>query len=287
MLKIRTAALGLVGLLGCPVLAVAEPITAPVPFVPHRAIYQLEIGRSSAGSGVTDVNGRIVYELTGSACEGFTQNMRFVTVTTSSEGSSQTTDLRTSSWEGVPAKTLRFSSSTYFNDQLSEQARGTAERKGLADVPSVDLAKPEKKTFDLGQQVYFPMQHSAAVIDAARAGKTHLAADLYDGSEKGAKVYATSAIIGQRVAPGANKSLADLKGGEALDQVPSWPVSMSYFSQGNTSHKDELPLYEMSYRFHENGVTSEIVLDYGEYAMKGKLKELVMLEPTSCAPTTP
>ncbi len=287
MLNLRTTVAGLTGLLMSTVAAGAEVVTAPVTFVPHRAIYQLEIDRTSAGSGVSDVNGRIVYELTGSACEGFTQNMRFVTVTSNSEGGSQTTDLRTSSWEGVPAKKLRFSSSTYLNDQLTEQARGTALRNGLSDVPSVDLAKPEKKTFELGSQVYFPMQHSTALVDAARAGKSHFTADLYDGSEQGAKVYSTSAIIGERVAPGVRKSLAGLKGGEALDQVPSWPVSISYFAKGNTAHKDELPLYEMSYRFHENGVTSEIVLDYGEYAMKGKLKELVMLEPTPCSPVAP
>jgi EipB-like len=286
MLKMRTAALALVGTALSTAAAAAE-VPLPVSFVPHRAIYQLEIDRTTAGSGVTDVNGRIVYELTGSACEGFTQNMRFVTVTSNSEGSSQTTDLRTSSWEGVPSKKLRFNSSTYYNDQLTEQARGSAERKGISEVPSVDLAKPEKKTFALEQPVYFPMQHSAALINAARSGKTHFAADLYDGSEKGAKIYATSAIIGQRVAPGASKSLAGLKGGEALDAVPSWPVSISYFSKGNLAHKDELPLYEMSYRFHENGVTSEIVLDYGEYAMKGQLKELVMLDPSPCAAAAP
>lgn len=291
MLKVWTAAKGtaVAGLMACllPAMAAATEITSPVSFVPHRAIYQLEIDRASAGSGVSNVNGRIVYELTGNACEGFTQNMRFVTVTSNSEGNSQTTDLRTSSWEGVPAKKLRFNSSTYLNDQLTEQARGTAERKGLSEAPSVDLAKPEKKTFDLGHQVYFPMQHSAALIDAARTGKTHFAADLYDGSEKGAKIYATSAVIGQRVAPGPNKSLAGLKGADALDTVPSWPVSISYYAKGNTAHKDELPLYEMSYRFHENGVTSEIVLDYGEYAMKGKLKELVMLDQSACNNAAP
>jgi hypothetical protein len=268
-------------------VTVATEVTSPTTFVPHRAIYQLEIDRAAAGSGISDVNGRIVYELTGSACEGFTQNMRFVTVTSNSEGNSQTTDLRTSSWESVPAKKLRFNSSSYLNDQLTEQARGSAERKGLTETPSIDLAKPEKKTFELGQQVYFPMQHSAALLDAARAGKTHFAADLYDGSEKGAKVYATSAVIGQRVAPGANKSLAGLKGAGALESVPSWPVSISYFSKGNTVHKDELPLYEMSYRFHENGVTSQIVLDYGQYSMKGKLNELVMLDQQACSNATP
>jgi EipB-like len=38
----------------------------------------------------------------------------------------------------------------------------------------------------------------------------------------------------------------------------------------------------MSYRFHENGVTSDLRLDYGDYALKGELKELTFLETTNC-----
>ncbi len=275
-----------------PSIVNAEMAAAPVVFAPHRAIYELSIDGSSAGSGVTSIGGRIVYELTGSACEGYTQNMRFVTVTSNSEGGSQTTDLRTSSWEQVPAQKLRFSSSTYNNDELAEQARGTAQRAGPQDAPSVELAKPEKKSFAVPKPVYFPMQHSAALIQAARSGKSYFSADLYDGSENGAKVYTTSALIGQRVAPGASsiKALAGQKAGTTLEAVPAWPVSISYFAQvtdGQAKHKDETPLYEMSYRFHENGVTSNMRLDYGEYALKGELKELVFLEPSTCPADKP
>lgn len=272
--------------------AFAGMAAGQVVFAPHRAIYELSIDASSPGSSVAGVNGRIVYELTGSACEGFTQNMRFVTMTSNSEGGNQITDLRTSSWEQVPAGKLRFSSSTYQNDELAEQARGTAQRPTPQDTPTIDLYKPEKKSFSVTSPVYFPMQHSTALIQSAREGKTHFSADLYDGSENGSKVYTTSALIGQRLAPGAGsiKALAGQKAGTALDAVPSWPVSISYYAQvaaGQAKHKDEMPLYEMSYRFHENGVTSDLRLDYGEYALKGELKELVMLEPSACPADKP
>ncbi|MEQ1577497.1 MAG: cell envelope integrity EipB family protein [Hyphomicrobium sp.] len=282
---------------GCVALtapARAEMSAPTVGFAAHRAIYELSIDTSSTspGSGVSSIGGRIVYELTGSACDGFTQNMRFVTVTSNSDGGNQTTDLRTSSWEQVPATKLRFSSSTYQNDEIAEQARGTALRATPQDAPSVDLAKPEKKSFAISAPVYFPMQHSAALIQSARDGKTHFLADLYDGSENGSKIYTTSALIGHRLAPGtgAIKALAGQKAGSALDAVPSWPVSISYFAQvtdAQVKHKDEVPLYEMSYRFHENGVTSDLRLDYGEYALKGELKELVFLEPSTCPADKP
>lgn len=251
--------------------------------MPHRAIYELSFERAAPGSGVSDVNGRIVYEITGSACEGYTQNMRFVSLTSNQEGTQQQTDLRTSSWEAVPSRKLRFSTSNYQNEVLSEQSRGMAQRADPGRPVTVELAKPEKKSFEIGPGALFPIEHSMALLDAARKGKSVFSADLYDGSENGAKVYATSAAIGKPVVAGASTSLAGLKDASKLKDVPSWPVSLSYFEK-TERHKDETPLYEMSYRFHDNGVTSGLIIDYGEYAIKGELKELTYLETGKCEP---
>jgi hypothetical protein len=43
-----------------------------------------------------------------------------------------------------------------------------------------------------------------------------------------------------------------------------------------------LPLYEMFFRFHENGITSELVIDHGDYRLKGELKELALLDQSPC-----
>ena len=58
-----------------PAAALGEDIV----LAPHRAVYEMSLANTRGGSGVTAVSGRMVYELTGSACEGYTQNMRFVT----------------------------------------------------------------------------------------------------------------------------------------------------------------------------------------------------------------
>jgi len=62
-------------------LVAATPAVAAdvVHFAPHRAVYDITLTKSASGSGVAGMTGRMVYELTGSACEGYTQNMRFVT----------------------------------------------------------------------------------------------------------------------------------------------------------------------------------------------------------------
>lgn len=252
-----------------------------VVFSSHRAVYDISLARTGAASGVDELEGRLVYELNGNACDGYAQSMRFVT-RTSKSGESQVTDLRTTSWEDGPAKRLRFTSRNYQNSTLSEETEGDARRPDSHSPAKVDIAKPGKGQAGLPANVYFPIQHSIAVIEAARSGKLMLAADLFDGSEDGRKVYATSTVIGNEKKPGA-LAFPDLAAsGEKLANTASWPVSSSYFEKSATKG-DRLPSYEMSYRIHDNGVTSALTIDHGDFAFKGKLTELVFLPDKPCA----
>jgi hypothetical protein len=203
---------------------------------PHRAVYEMSLATARGGTGVTAVTGRMVYELTGSACEGYTQNMRFVTQMVNQGGTTMLTDLRSTSWEEGNGKRFRFNSSQY----------------------------RDEKALSLSSRVYFPVQHSIALISAARVGKVSFRADLYDGSEKGEKVYDTVSVIGARRAPGSNRKLPPVKNTEQLDQLAAWPVSIAYFEPGSDK-KDAVPVYELSFLFFENGVSRKLFIDYGEF----------------------
>lgn len=48
---------------------------------------------------------------------------------------------------------------------------------------------------------------------------------------------------------------------------------------------DQTPSYELSFRYFENGVTSNLKIDYGEFSIKGELKELTALTPGKCPET--
>ena len=52
---------------------------ADVRLASHRAVYDLTYVDSKDNSSVIDVKGRIVFEMVGSPCEGYTVNMRIVT----------------------------------------------------------------------------------------------------------------------------------------------------------------------------------------------------------------
>ena len=62
-----TAALGFL----VPLAAYAAGPGDPTALSPHRAVYEITLDKARAGAGMSDLTGRMVYELTGSACEGF------------------------------------------------------------------------------------------------------------------------------------------------------------------------------------------------------------------------
>jgi len=252
-----------------------------VDFRPHRAVYDITFDHATPGSGVADMTGRMVYEMTGSKCEGFAQNMRFVTRMTNQQGAVQINDLRTTSFEDLAAHQLRFSSSQYENQKLSEASQGSAGPATGATFTEVKLTKPAKKTVKLPSDIYFPIQHSIALMAAAKAGKSIFPANLYDGSDKGEKFYETNAIIGERAAPGSIKVPAKIANGEKLNELASWPIAIGYFEPG-PARTEAVPTYELAFRFYENGVSSKLYIDYGDFAIRGELKELIFLAEEKC-----
>jgi len=257
-----------------------------VQFRPHRAVYDITFDHATPGSGVADMSGRMVYEMTGTTCGEYAQNMRFVTRMTNQEGVAQVNDLRTSSFEELATHRLRFSSSQYENQKLSEASQGSAGPGNGASFTEVKLTKPAKKTVKLPSDIYFPIQHSLALVEAARAGHSQFTANLYDGSDKGEKFYETSAVIGPRADPGSVKTLAKVANSEKLNGLASWPIAIGYFEPG-PARLDALPTYELSFRFYENGVSSRLYIDYGDFAIRGELKELTFLDAGKCAAEAP
>lgn len=254
----------------------------PIVMVPHRAIYEMTLANTRGGSSVTQVSGRMVYELVGSACEGYTQNMRFVTQMENQNGSTTLTDLRSSSWEEGTGKRFRFNSSQFRDEKATEVTVGDAARAPITNDVKVELSKPAKRDIQLSGRTYFPVQHSIALIETARAGKTSFRADLYDGSEKGEKVYDTVSAIGRPTISRTPTRLASAKNADRLlGGVPAWPVSIAYY-EPNSDNRDAVPVYELSFLFLENGVSQNMLIDYGDFAIQGDLKEITYLEPGKC-----
>lgn len=280
----------LTALLGALMLCSAAPGLAQTAVAPvvkeglaaHRAVYEIELADARGGSSVSAMSGRMVYELTGSECVGYTQTMRFVTRMSSQDGGTTVNDMRSTSWEDALAKAFRFNSSQYRDTKLEETTNGDAARvAGPKSEVKVEISKPERKAIRLKSDTYFPVQHSIALLEAARKGEKIFFADLYDGSEKGEKVFSTASFIGAQKAAGYNRSLAEAENADKLNGYRSWPISISYF-EVDSDKEDALPSYELAFLYFENGVSRRLFIDYGDFAVRGVLKQLEFLKQAPC-----
>lgn len=251
--------------------------------VPHQAVYDISLERATSASGITDMSGRMVYELVGGACSGYTQKMRFVTRVTDRSGASMVNDLRTSSWEAFAGDKMRFLLNQYRGKELTETTQGYAGRRLQTGEISVELTKPANRAINLDPEVYFPIQHSIALLKAAKEGKRQFPARLYDGSEQGETVFETNSFIGRKMA--ATQALSgvpeELRKVGRLEDQPAWPVAISYY-EPDSRGTDAAPSYELAFRFHEGGISSKLMIDYGDFAIRGKLTGLKLLDKESC-----
>ena len=262
--------------------AFAQGPAGSVKLVPHVAIYDLKLTSSRGKRSLESVRGRIVYDFSGSSCEGYALNFRQVTELDSGEGKVALSDLRTATWEEGEGKSFRFKSQNYMDSKQIGDVDGRADR-GKSSV-AVKLNKPEDKKFDAGK-VVFPTEHMRLLIEAAHAGKTLLEIAVFDGSESGEKIYQSLSVIGRRIEP--EKKPADAAADkDTLAGLARWPVTISYFDKVDKKTDDQAgeqtPIYAISFEMYENGISRALRLDYGDFVIDGKMSSLEVKNAKAC-----
>jgi hypothetical protein len=267
-------------LVGTP-FAAARAEEEAVTLIPHRAVYELALGRARDAAQVASVRGRILYDFDGNACEGYTLKFRQVSELDSGEGKVSTSDLRSTTWEGGDAKRFKFTSENFLDQNLVDTVDGHAEHG--AKATAIDLAKPEHKVLDIDASVVFPTEHMVRVIEAARAGKSILDFPVFDGSDTGEKVYNTLTVIGRKLAPDERKHDDVAANEPKLSGVGRWPVTISYFEKAKAQkNSEQTPVYAIGFELYENGISRALSLDYNDFAVTGKLSSLEIKQPKPC-----
>jgi hypothetical protein len=245
--------------------------TAGVPFLQHQALYELSLVKSRGSSPINSARGRILYNFSGNACEGYTSEFRQVSELDVGEGKVTLSDLRSNSWEDGAGKSYRFKIDSRMNDSDSAPVDGIAERTG--DHITVKLKQPETKTFTLDGSTVFPTEQIQRIVAAAREGKSLLELSVYDGSDNGEKVYNTLTVIGQSIP--ADKTVSTPDPSTTSDQMKGltrWPVTVSYYDRdAKKTDGEQTPVYAMSFELYENGVSRSLVLDYNDFVIAGAL----------------
>jgi hypothetical protein len=272
--------MGAAGLIAGVCFAAAPPAEAAAALTPHRAVYDLTLAKSRGKRSIEAVHGRILYDFSGNACEGYALQFRQVSEIDSGEGKKALSDLRAATWEEGDAKSFRFNSENKVNERVVDTVDGNAGRD-VSGV-SVKLSKPQAKSFDLDAKIVFPTEHVRRVIEAAEAGKTLLELSVFDGSESGEKVFSTLAVIGTAIAPGDKLPDDAAAGNRTLAGMKRWPVTISYFEQGTAKTGEQTPAYAIGFELYENGISRALTLDYGDFTVSGIMSQLEIKDAPAC-----
>lgn len=242
----------------------------------HRAVYELELLNAREG-GVTDLDGRLVMEW-GQDCEGYILNQRMVTTVTNVRGRRAINDFQVTSWESVDGLKFRFSSRDSTNGTVTEEIDGKAELSAPGGAGLVRFRKPREAELPLPAGTVFPSEQAMLLIRAAQSGENNRNIILFDGSRVDG-LYETFNVIGKEHPP---MSASEAGGHELLAGQRSWHVHIAYFTHAPEAPDAGTPEFQVGYRLFQNGVATDIVLDYGAFSMGGELSQLEALPQPSC-----
>ena len=243
---------------------------------PHRAVYDLKLDKASESTAITDISGRMVYEFNGSPCDGYTVTFRFVTEIDTADAT-RVTDQQTTTFEDADGKTFNFSTKSFVDRNLDKEVRGEALR--TVDAVKVKVEKPQASDVTL-PATQFPTQHMLELLGRAEKGDTFYETTLFDGSDEADKVMTTTVVIGKPTE--SIKSDPEAAALKTLSSDKYWPVDIAYFDLVGEGG-EETPDYRISFKLHPNGLTRDLVMDYGDFSMTGTLVDLELYDPANSA----
>jgi hypothetical protein len=239
---------------------------------PHRALYTMTLASSRGDSGVVGASGAMDYEW-GETCDGWTIEQRYRLRMRYAE--SRDVDIASAfvTWESKDGLHYRFNQRQRRNGQPDQEIRGEATLAGPGKPGVAVFVKPQAHELKLAPGVLFPSAHTILLIDEAKAGARFLTRQVFDGATDENAVQ-VSAVIGAKAALGPPSAKRD-----RLLERPGWRVRLAFFPEDQNA---EEPDYELGMSLLDNGVSTDMVIDYGDYAIRASLDDIEALPKPHC-----
>lgn len=245
---------------------------------PHLAIYDLVLKRAEDRLGLSRVNGRLAIEVSGSECKNWTVNFRMVSQFQNEDESVRLLDTRSLTEEAANGKSLDVEQQNYVDGSLDTESKITATKKPDGRVKGTVL-KPKEQSFELAVGTVFPVSHLQKLIETAERGERRDKSIVFDGTE-GDKAYTAITFLGGEREKGNQRTALPV--GAELKKVKAWPATISYYELAKGDNNDGTPSFEILVEMFENGVSGDMVIDYGDYALNAKLAELKLKPYGEC-----
>lgn len=243
-------------------------------FAPHRALYDIKLKETKSGSQIVNISGQMFYEWE-SSCDAWISNHSFNIAYEYADSPAMRITSDFSIYEPFDGKSMSFTSQRKRNGKLFEEMRGQANIDDNGSGEAV-YSLPEGLSFVLPKNTQFPMSHSLKIMEQLKAGNKFYTSAIFDGSDRDGPVEVNT-FIGKPV-----NALANIEATSNIDMslvnVPAHHVSLAFFPLKNESEAVD---YEMSIVFHDNGVISDMFIEYDDFSVSQKLVALEALD-TPC-----
>ncbi len=261
------------GLLGCSTAASAATLAS------HRAIYDLAVSKMNGNSGYSSIEGKLAYELTGSTCEGWAVSYRIANRYVEAEKGSRVLDTQLTTWESGDGLEMNLSQKQFIDNNLDSEERLVVKRPKAGVEANGTMTLPKELEFKILPEAMFPSSHQAHILETAIKGLARDSSLVFDGSD-GEKMYKAITFIGKKRPPGSFTLDKSNPQTETVRNLPSWPMTVSYYP----AEDDQVatPVYQASFNVYENGVSTDLLMDYGSYVLKGTLTKLDLLKSQPC-----
>jgi hypothetical protein len=248
-----------------------------VDIAPHRALYSMSLASAKQDSGIVGVDGTMSFQW-GETCDAWTVEQRYKMTMHYAEDSEV---VLASSFVTVETKNgqhYRFWERKLKDGEPEEEVRGQASLAGPGLGGKAEFSKPEARTIDLPRGVLFPTAHTILLIERAAAGDNFVSRKVFDGASEDTAVDVT-AVIGSVQTAEAGAAEAKLK--SPLLTRPSWRTRLAFFPPDGAPDPDK-PEYEIGMRLLNNGISRDMLLDYGDFAVRAILDEIEPLPKPNC-----
>lgn len=245
--------------------------------MPHKALYDVRLSAKKSGSNISNISGTMFYEWQPS-CDAWVSTHRFDMVYEYPEVPAVRITSDFSTYESFDGATFTFTMQRKRGGILYEEIRGSSVKAEGKDYPDEAVYSiPRDVSFHLPEGTLFPMAHTLSVLEKIKQGTKFYNATIFDGSDEEGPVDVNS-FIGkakmytppEEYAPYIDKDLIAAQG---------WNMHFAFFPLNNF---EEIADYEMSLVVHENGVITDMEVNYKDFSVTQTLRALEPLKST-CA----
>ena len=253
----------------------AAPFDAAEGILPHRATYSYTLEQEKSDPGYLDAAGEMVTRWSDD-CDGWTVEQTSRLLIERTGGVVIDFGWSMESWESKDGLQFRYFLAQSQEGNVTSRVQGRATLDGIGEGGEVEIrGGGESFTVALLPGTIFPTWHSLDVIDGLQQDRLPLWHVLFDGADDQNVLSGVSTFhIGDR-APTE----------EELERFPDLAdqtlhrMAFAFFPmQPETAE----PEHEMELSLAVNGIVTEFVFDFGEFAVRASLEELEPLKRAEC-----